>query len=229
VNDLSTSNPIKDSSTTTSDDLQTNKNEVQTNISLQQENDIKDSKKNSSASTTPAQAKSSTDIRDTFTNLTGNSSESSSGKPFPGFVEATLKRKSFIGLESNEISYALNSEPITGELHIETDNPSHLFWVPAHLHPEIAPNEFRKWLNNHATDRFNTGMSSLRRRKSTLSKQYIPTENDEDEQSEKKVEPEKNRSGFDRIPFATSEEKTSESTKIKTIRRSLSLNFSPFI
>ncbi|RIB21145.1 hypothetical protein C2G38_2079120 [Gigaspora rosea] len=230
VNDLSTSK--QDSSTTTNDtsgDLRTNKHEVQSNISLQQEKGVNGSKKNSSTSVTPAQTKSSTDIRDTSTSITGNSTEAFSGKPFLGFTEATLKRKSIIGLEYNEISNALNSGSITGELHIETDNPSHLFWVPAHLHPEIAPNEFRKWLNNHAKDRFNTGTGSLRRRKSTLSKQYIPTENEEDEQSEKKIEPEKSRNGFDWTSFSTSEEKTSESTKIKTIRRSLSLNFSPFI
>ncbi|CAG8734504.1 24179_t:CDS:2 [Cetraspora pellucida] len=225
VNDLSPSKPIQASSVTTndtSDDLQAEQKEVQ-------EISNNDSKINSSVSVTPIQAKCSTDIRETNPNITGDSSDSSPGKLFPGLVEATLKRKSVIGLEDYDTSDTLNSESITGALHIETDNPSHLFWVPAHLHPEIAPNEFRKWLNNHAKDRFNTGTGSLRRRKSALSRQYIPMENDDDEQSEKKVEPEKKRNGFDWMSFATSEEKASKPTKIKTIRRSLSLNMSPFV
>ncbi|KAJ3028424.1 hypothetical protein HDV00_010389, partial [Rhizophlyctis rosea] len=33
---------------------------------------------------------------------------------------------------------------------IETEDPSHLFWVPAHLHPELHPTDFRKWLAKHA-------------------------------------------------------------------------------
>ncbi|CAG8696254.1 17898_t:CDS:2, partial [Racocetra fulgida] len=196
VNDLSPSKPIQDSSVTTNDtsgDLQAEQKEVQPQITSQQENkenSTDDSKKHSSVSVTPIQAKYSTDIRETSANITGCDSDSSLGKLFPGLMEATLKRKSIIGLEDDD----------TSALHIETDNPSHLFWVPAHLHPEIAPNEFRKWLNNHAKDRFNTGTSSLRRRKSALSRQYIPTENDEDEQSEKKIGPEKKRNGSDTDP-----------------------------
>lgn len=29
------------------------------------------------------------------------------------------------------------------------DSPAHLFWVPAHLHPELAPGEFRAFLKAH--------------------------------------------------------------------------------
>lgn len=32
----------------------------------------------------------------------------------------------------------------------DEDEGSHLFWVPAHLHPEIAPSEFRAFLKEHA-------------------------------------------------------------------------------
>lgn len=32
----------------------------------------------------------------------------------------------------------------------DDDEGSHLFWVPAHLHPEIAPSEFRAFLKEHA-------------------------------------------------------------------------------
>ncbi|KAJ3274865.1 hypothetical protein HK104_004002, partial [Borealophlyctis nickersoniae] len=32
---------------------------------------------------------------------------------------------------------------------IETEDPSHLFWVPAHLHPELHPTDFNDWLAKH--------------------------------------------------------------------------------
>ncbi|RHZ89909.1 hypothetical protein Glove_9g349 [Diversispora epigaea] len=162
--------------------------------------------------------------------LNRESKENSLEKRSSGLIDATLKRKSIIDFEN--IEFNDDSEPITEELHIETDNPSHLFWVPAHLHPEIAPNEFRKWLKNHAKDGFNSGPISLRRRKSTLSRQYIPTENDDDEQPEKKVDTEKKRSGFDWENFAALDENispSSESSKLNIIKRSLSLNFPPFM
>ncbi|CAG8559240.1 4021_t:CDS:2 [Diversispora eburnea] len=162
--------------------------------------------------------------------LNGESKENSLEKRSSGLIDATLKRKSIIDLE--DIEFNDDAEPITEELHIETDNPSHLFWVPAHLHPEIAPNEFRKWLKNHAKDGFNSGTISLRRRKSTLSRQYIPTENDDDEQPEKKVDTEKKSIGFDWENFAALDENispSSESSKLKIIKRSLSLNFPPFM
>ncbi|CAG8457569.1 4738_t:CDS:2, partial [Scutellospora calospora] len=227
IDDLSTLKETQGSTITTSgtrDDLRTEQIKDQSNSTIQREN-IKNGKKITSASVTSIQTKSSTNISDTNTNIASDSSDSSSGKQFPGLIDATLKRKSIIGLEDDSTCYTLNSEPITEELHIETNNPSHLFWVPAHLHPEIAPNEFRKWLNHHAKDRFNTGVGSLRRRKSALSRQYIPTENDEDEKSEKKMEFDKNR---DWSSLVTSAENIVP-TKVKTIRRSLSLNLSPFI
>nr|CAG8478645.1 7394_t:CDS:2 [Entrophospora candida]CAG8500754.1 541_t:CDS:2 [Entrophospora candida] len=54
---------------------------------------------------------------------------------------------------------------MTEELHIETENPSHLFWVPAHLHPEIAPNEFMKWLKTHAKEGFSSDLKDLSKSK----------------------------------------------------------------
>ncbi|CAG8514710.1 1464_t:CDS:2 [Acaulospora morrowiae] len=163
--------------------------------------------------------------------LNNDSKENTLEKRSSGLIDATLKRRSIIGLEMIESLDILNNEPITEELHIETHNPSHLFWVPAHLHPEIAPNEFRKWLKNHVKDEYSSGMSSLRRRKSMLSRQYIPTENDEDEQSEKDVDANKKVLGFDWDSYAASDENinlSAESSKLNVIRRSLSLNFSPF-
>lgn len=69
------------------------------------------------------------------------------------------------------------------------DDPSHLFWVPARLHPELAPGEFRAFLKEHARDggvglqRTDSASSSsstlsLGRKKSMLSRQYRPSESD---------------------------------------------------
>ncbi|KAF9924867.1 hypothetical protein FBU30_005240 [Linnemannia zychae] len=73
------------------------------------------------------------------------------------------------------------------EVQIETADPSHLFWVPFHLHPEIAPNEYNKWLSKHGVDAESaSGLVSSRspsvtRRKSVLSAQYNPDEDTEDQ------------------------------------------------
>ncbi|ORX85222.1 hypothetical protein K493DRAFT_320001 [Basidiobolus meristosporus CBS 931.73] len=49
-----------------------------------------------------------------------------------------------------------------------SENPSHLFWVPAHLHPEIAPHQFKTWLMKHSSA-VNQSETTLSRRKSILS------------------------------------------------------------
>lgn len=75
-----------------------------------------------------------------------------------------------------------------------SDDPFHLFWVPASLHPEIAPAEFRAFLKEHArspSDGLETlegspspspsslsSSSSLNRKRSMLSRQYRPKHND---------------------------------------------------
>ncbi|KAJ7281622.1 hypothetical protein C8J57DRAFT_79531 [Mycena rebaudengoi] len=74
-----------------------------------------------------------------------------------------------------------------------SDDPFHLFWVPASLHPEIAPAEFRAFLKEHARNPPNdddptalqrsastssTVPSGLGRKKSMLSRPYEPSEND---------------------------------------------------
>src|ERR1700728_4102072 len=70
------------------------------------------------------------------------------------------------------------------------DDPLHLFWVPASLHPEIAPAEFRAFLQEHArsptegmatlqrSSSSSSSISNLSRKKSMLSRQYRPSEND---------------------------------------------------
>lgn len=70
----------------------------------------------------------------------------------------------------------------------DEDDPSRLFWVPARVHPELAPMEFKTFLENRvqtikrrsgdssslspeAIERSNSGAGSLRRKKSMLSRQ----------------------------------------------------------
>jgi len=136
------------------------------------------------------------------------------------------------------------------------DDPFHLFWVPAGLHPEIAPAEFRAFLKEHArsppsSDGSNaqdgpnayslSSSSSLGRKKSMLSRQYRPSEHDGVENEE--VVPLKgSRSSLytNRGPQLTISdlqkleelaEEASESddpSRLRNVlRRSLSMNISP--
>ena len=96
---------------------------------------------------------------------------------------------------SSQVWAASASSDETQESDDDSDDPSHLFWVPARLHPELAPGEFRTFLKEHARDggpalqRGNSASASsasssssstsgLGRKKSMLSKQYRPSEYD---------------------------------------------------
>ncbi|KAG0209765.1 hypothetical protein BGX33_005345 [Mortierella sp. NVP41] len=74
------------------------------------------------------------------------------------------------------------------EVQIEAEDPSHLFWVPFHMHPEIAPNAYNNWLHKHGVDASGPSTflavrkSSVNRRQSVLSAEYNP-ELDEDDES----------------------------------------------
>ena len=137
-----------------------------------------------------------------------------------------------------------------------SDDPFHLFWVPASLHPEIAPAEFRAFLKEHArspSDGSETSeespspsslssSSSLNRRRSMLSRQYRPKLNDGVEE-ESVVPLKRNRS----ILYPTNPgpqltisdlqklEELAEEASVNddpsrlrnVLRRSLSLNLSP--
>jgi hypothetical protein len=91
-----------------------------------------------------------------------------------------------------------------------SDDPFHLFWVPAGLHPEIAPAEFRAFLKEHARNppadddpaslqrapsTASNVSSGLGRKKSMLSRQYQPSEKD-DAQDDTVVPLRRNRSIF---------------------------------
>jgi hypothetical protein len=113
-----------------------------------------------------------------------------------------------LGTASDEDEFSEDSLP--------ADDPSHLFWVPAHLHPELAPGEFRAFLQEH-TRTVEEGTTSetpgtilrragsgredhgLGRRASMLSRQYKPREGDGVGEEEEKIVPVKrNRSIFNR-------------------------------
>ncbi|KAJ6591649.1 hypothetical protein DFH09DRAFT_1244702 [Mycena vulgaris] len=138
-----------------------------------------------------------------------------------------------------------------------SDDPFHLFWVPASLHPEIAPAEFRAFLKEHArqpsedddnqlhrsSSTASTVPSGLGRKKSMLSRPYQPSENDSADDSV--VPLRRNRSSIystnqNQGPQLTiadlqkleelAEEASSsdDPAKLRNIlRRSLSLNLSP--
>ncbi|OAQ36170.1 hypothetical protein K457DRAFT_132143 [Linnemannia elongata AG-77] len=121
------------------------------------------------------------------------------------------------------------------EVQIETADPSHLFWVPFHLHPEIAPNEYNRWLSKHGVDSESAdGMVSSRspsitRRKSVLSAQYNPDEDTDDRPSKPpKIEEEPESQDFLSGVFTAPLDQMGEPPlRTKTsLRRSVSLSVS---
>jgi hypothetical protein len=132
------------------------------------------------------------------------------------------------------------------------DDPFHLFWVPARMHPEIDPTEFRQFLKEHArappdgaatvlARSGSVGSSALGRKRSMLSRQYMPSEdNSSDESSEEKVLPlRRNKSGYygpeltikdlEKLDeLAEEASQSSDATRLRSVlRRSLSMNVSP--
>ncbi|KIK99348.1 hypothetical protein PAXRUDRAFT_822826 [Paxillus rubicundulus Ve08.2h10] len=134
-----------------------------------------------------------------------------------------------------------------------SDDPFHLFWVPASLHPEIAPAEFRAFLREHShtpppdgsnvlgrSGSLNVSSPGLERRRSMLSRQYKPSESDDTEE-EQIVPLRRNRtilmntgpqltiSDLQRLEeLAEEASRDGDPSKFRTVlRRSLSLNVSP--
>ncbi|KZT07487.1 uncharacterized protein LAESUDRAFT_713585 [Laetiporus sulphureus 93-53] len=140
--------------------------------------------------------------------------------------------------------------------HDSTDvasDPFHLFWVPARLHPEIAPAEFRQFLKEHArtpVDETGTlersassGSVGLGRKRSMLSRQYSPSPNDGVEE-EKVVPIRRNRSSIyarsgpqltisdlqKLEELAEEASKSHDPTRLRNVlKRSLSLNIAPSV
>lgn len=131
------------------------------------------------------------------------------------------------------------------------DDPFSLFWVPARLHPEIAPAEFRQFLKEHArtpNDAAQLGRTSslgsnagLGRKKSMLSRQYDPSEKAGAEE-DKVVPMRRNRTSVFAHPgpqltisdlqkleeLAEEASQSSDPSKLRSVlRRSISLNVAP--
>ncbi|KAJ4473858.1 hypothetical protein J3R30DRAFT_736965 [Lentinula aciculospora] len=163
--------------------------------------------------------------------------------------------------DSSSSSNEDGSSSSTGHTTVETENPAddpfHLFWVPASVHPEIAPAEFREFLREHSRSPppvdgapvsrsgslSSLSSGALGRKKSMLSRQYRPSENDGVEDQEERIVPlsrtRSTRYGNQGPQLTISDlqkleqlaEEASESddpSKLRNIlRRSLSLNISP--
>ncbi|KAI0060213.1 hypothetical protein BV25DRAFT_1917838 [Artomyces pyxidatus] len=136
------------------------------------------------------------------------------------------------------------------------DDPFHLFWVPANMHPEIDPGQFRAFLKEHARAPVDgttgvlarsesSGSTGLGRKKSMLSRQYSPSEHDGVGVEEERVLPlRRNRSSLyqsngpqltirDLEKLDELAEEASQSrdpSKLRSVlRRSLSMNMAPSV
>lgn len=79
---------------------------------------------------------------------------------------------------SSRLSNDIAEEDETSEDQPLADNLSELFWLPARLHPEIAPQEFRNFIRDQTRPEnlLRRSGSQLGRRKSMLSRQYQPSD-----------------------------------------------------
>ncbi|KAI0742052.1 hypothetical protein C8Q80DRAFT_1123757 [Daedaleopsis nitida] len=153
-----------------------------------------------------------------------------------------------------------DSSSSSHDSHLETssveaqDDPFHLFWVPARVHPELAPREFKEFLQEHArspdgttvsgpTRANSVGSTELGRKRSMLSRQYKPSANDGVGEQEEKVVPlRRNRTSYANVPqltisdlqkleeLAEEASKSDDPSKLRSaLRRSLSLNIAPSV
>lgn len=174
--------------------------------------------------------------------------ESSPSSPTAGYWTSG----STPGLTNGESSSSSHEDGSSSE-RSAADDPFHLFWVPARLHPEIAPTEFRAFLKEHARgpsadgsgplsrSPSNVSVSSrLGRRTSMLSNQFDPNASDVTE-TEHILPLRRNRSSiYNSGPqltindlqkldeLAEEASRSDDPTRLRSIlRRSLSLNVAP--
>lgn len=139
---------------------------------------------------------------------------------------------------------AHSAESDNAQIPSSVDDPFHLFWVPASVHPEIAPAEFRAFLKEHARAELGRSVSSsstsgIGRKRSMLRRQYQPRENDGIE--EEKVVPLRRKHSYLYNPvqlsfddlqrleqLAEEASENDDSSKLRNmLRRSLSLTLPP--
>lgn len=169
--------------------------------------------------------------------------------PTPGAQAAAAQATTYWGPSDDSSSSDSHSHEDASGSDSASDDPSHLFWVPANMHPEIDPGQFRAFLKEHArgpaegtlgrSESF--GSAALGRKKSMLSRQYRPSENDgvEDEHI---VPLRRNRStlypnsgpqltikDLEKLDELVEEASQSrDPSKLRSVlRRSLSINMSP--
>ncbi|QRV74321.1 hypothetical protein RhiJN_02335 [Ceratobasidium sp. AG-Ba] len=136
----------------------------------------------------------------------------------------------------------------------EDEGDAHLFWVPAHLHPEIAPSEFRAYLKEHAraADEESSASGSetpestpysgparalsnsgLGRKKSMLSRQYRPSADDTDDEPQPVRRSRTSVYGGPQLTIGDLQKidelaQDADPAKLRAVlRRSLSLNVAP--
>jgi len=83
---------------------------------------------------------------------------------------------------SKPITHLVNISGVT----IQTNDLTHLFWVPSYLHPELHPQEFKKWANSE--DMLGR-RSSVRRTKSFAESARVITPDSTSENGEPVVDP----------------------------------------
>ncbi|KAH9990158.1 hypothetical protein BJV77DRAFT_963520 [Russula vinacea] len=171
--------------------------------------------------------------------------------PSPG-AQAAAAQASYWNPSSDDSSSDSHSHEDASGSDSASDDPLHLFWVPANMHPEIDPGQFRAFLKEHARTPTEATLgrsesissaSSLGRKKSMLSRQYRPSENDGIE-DERVVPLRRNRSSLyassgpqltikDLEKLDELVEEASQSrdpSKLRSVlRRSLSMNISPSV
>ena len=166
--------------------------------------------------------------------------------PSPG-AQAAAAQASYWNPSSDDSSSDSHSHEDASGSDSASDDPLHLFWVPANMHPEIDPGQFRAFLKEHARTPTEATLgrsesissaSSLGRKKSMLSRQYRPSENDGIE-DERVVPLRRNRSSLyaSSGPQLTIKEldelveeasQSRDPSKLRSVlRRSLSMNISP--
>src|SRR6266852_4896142 len=67
--------------------------------------------------------------------------------PTPGAQAAAAQASYWNPTSDDSSSDSHSHEDASGS---DSDDPFHLFWVPANMHPEIDPGQFRAFLKEHA-------------------------------------------------------------------------------
>lgn len=170
--------------------------------------------------------------------------------PTPGAQAAAAQQGYWTPSDDSSSDSHSHEDSLASDSASASDDPFHLFWVPANMHPEIDPAQFRAFLKEHAHAPAEVGLArsgslgsaaALGRKKSMLSRQYRPTENDGVE-DEHVVPLRRNRSSLyggsgpqltikDLEKLDELAEEASQSrdpSKLRSVlRRSLSMNMSP--